>query len=388
MRTVIHLATSTFFGGPERQMLGLAGALRAYYRTVFMLFREQGRCRHFVDEVARQGFQAVVLQHDTPRFRRVIRELTDLLNQRGADVLCCHGYKADLLGRPAARRAGIPVIAVSRGWTGENLRIRLYEGLDRLCLRWMDRVVCVSEGQALKVRRASVAPERVVVIRNAIRADRFAVPRPEYRERLRRMFSPPPSHVIGAAGRLSPEKGFDVLIGAAARVRRTHPDAGFVLFGEGVMRDALRRQIDRLGLAGRFLLAGFRSDLDGLLPFLDLLVLPSYTEGLPNVVLEAQAAGVPVVATAVGGTPEVVEDGVSGHLVPAGDPDILATRIVQVIRAPDRRAMGERGRRRVLQQFTFEAQGRQYQQLFEELTGGQPRCAASGQPREVLERIG
>src|SRR5207302_6843198 len=122
------------------------------------------------------------------------------------------------------------------------------------------------------------------------------------------------------------------------------------------------------GLTRRFVLAGFRDDLDGYLPFLDLLVLPSFTEGLPNVVLEASAAGVPVVATAVGGTPEVIEDGVSGHLVPAGDPAALARRILDCIAdEKERRRMGQLGRQRIEEHFTFAAQARQYQTLFERL---------------------
>ena len=116
------------------------------------------------------------------------------------------------------------------------------------------------------------------------------------------------------------------------------------------------------------ILVGFREDLAHFLPFVDLMVLPSYTEGLPNVVLEAFAAGVPVVATAVGGTPELVEHGVSGYLAQAGDAAALADRIRDVFASEARRReMGIRGRQRVLEDFTFEAQSLQYQALFESL---------------------
>jgi glycosyltransferase involved in cell wall biosynthesis len=379
MRTIVHLTTSTYFGGPERQMLGLAGALPSDYRTVFLLFPEGGQCRAFVEESRRQGFEAVALSHDSPRFFAVIRELAELLEQLGADVLCCHGYKANLLGRPAARRRGIPAVSVSRGWTGENFRVRLYEKLDRFALPWMDRVICVSEGQAARVRRTGVAPERVVVIRNAIRSDRFAAPQPRDRAALQRLFSEPRSLIVGAAGRLSPEKGFAVLVEAAAQVARHRPDVGFLLFGEGPLRDALQRDIDAAGLTGRFVLAGFRPDLDAVLPNLDLLVLPSFTEGLPNVVLEAFAAAVPVVATAVGGTPEVIEEGVCGHLVPAGDATALADRMLCVLGSEEREEMGARGRARVLGDFTFEAQAQQYMRFFEELCSPLAPCEREGE---------
>jgi glycosyltransferase involved in cell wall biosynthesis len=365
---VVHLTASTFFGGPERQMLGLARGLGPAYRSVFLSFGEGGRCGTFLEEARRQGFEASALEHDTPHFRAAIRELAGWLERLRADVLCCHGYKADLLGRPAARLQKIPVVAVSRGWTGENFKVRLYEALDRLSLRWMDRVVCVSEGQAGKVRRAGVPARRVVVIRNAIRTERFNEVDPAYRRKLHDAFAEPRHRIVGAAGRLSPEKGFGVLVEAARRVAQTDPPVGFILFGDGPLRQALARQVAAAGLQNIFVLAGFRADLDRFLPFLDLLVLPSYTEGLPNVILEAFAAGVPVVATAVGGTPEVLEEGVSGYLVPPGDPRALAGRIHDALRSEaKRRAMGLCGRRRIAEAFTFDGQCLQYQRLFENL---------------------
>src|SRR5205823_2245703 len=120
------------------------------------------------------------------------------------------------------------------------------------------------------------------------------------------------------------EKGFGVLVEAAAGALRGDPAAGVVLFGEGVLRSDLERRVRELGLAGRFVMPGFRTDLDTLFPAADVVALPSFTEGLPNVALEAGAAGVPVVATAVGGTPEVVADGETGFLVPPGEPGPFA----------------------------------------------------------------
>jgi glycosyltransferase involved in cell wall biosynthesis len=375
---LVHLTASAFFGGPERQMLGLARALAGECRSLFLSFREGGRCRPFLSEARRQGFEAAALDHDTPHLWAAMRELAACLRRAAADVLLCNGYKAALLGRLAARREGVPVVAVSRGWTNENWKVRLYDALDRLNLRWMDRVVCVSEAQAVKVRRAGVPAGRVAVIRNAIHAERFDSPDPAYRERLLALFPDPPRRVVGAAGRLSPEKGFAVLVEAARRVLRDDPAAGFVLFGDGSLREALTRQVEGAGLAGRFVLAGFRADLDHYIPWLDLMVLPSYTEGLPNVILEACAAGVPVVATPAGGTPEVIEDGASGYLVPAGDAEALAGRIRAVLAADDcGRGMGECGRRRARGEFTFEAQARQYRQLFAEVMAASAACGVA-----------
>ena len=383
-----HLTASTFFGGPERQMLGLARYLKPRVWSVFLSFAENGRCRSFLEAAARQGFPATALKYDTPWFRAAMRELAQVLSEQGVEVLCCHGYKADLLGRLAARRIGIPVVSVSRGWTGESFKVRLYEALDRFNLRWMDHIVCVSEGQAAKVRHAGADPAHVAVIHNAIDPARFADQDLRCLAWLHDQFPQPRRLIVASAGRLSPEKGFEVLVDAAALVAARDPSLGFIHFGDGPGRAGIARQIADRGLQERFVLAGHREDLDRYFPFFDLLVLPSYTEGLPNVVLEAFAARVPVVATAVGGTPEVVEDGISGFLSAPGDPDALAQGILHVLANEGRRiAMGERGYQRVCADFTFEAQARAYMRLFAQLIPGQVQPQPSAALRAGEESL-
>jgi glycosyltransferase involved in cell wall biosynthesis len=379
MRTVVHLTASPFYGGPERQMLGLAKELAGRVRTVLLSFSEGGNCRPFVDRARLEGVEAHELRYDTPRFREAIGEIVDCLHALSTDILCVHGYKAGLLGRISARRARIPVVAVSRGWTYQSPRVRFYEFLDRVNLRWMDRVVCVSEGQAAKVRNARVRVDRIVTIPNSIQPTRFSRPDSTALEELTRLFPIPVNRVVGAAGRLSPEKGFEVLVDTAALIAQRDHTVGFVLFGDGELRTVIEKRVTEHALHDRFVLAGFRSDLDRFLPHLDLLVQSSYTEGMPNVVLEALAAGVPVVATAVGGTPEILDEGLSGYLVPAGDPHIMADRILTVLSDTEhRRALGSHGKQRVQRDFSFETQAIAYARLFDELLereDGQVRAA-------------
>lgn len=361
-------------------MLGLAQSLPADYRSIFLAFSNSGKSDALLNEAQRLGFETLTLRNDTPNFQAAGRETARCLRRLSAQVLCCHGYKPDIIGWRAARQAKIPVISVSHGWTAATFKVRLNETLDRFVLRFMDRVVCVSEAQAAKVRKAGVSSKRIAVIRNAIGNEAFAPADPAYREVLRTLVPADCWHIVGAAGRLSPEKGFGDLVEAAACVLQANPTAGFVLFGDGPLRQSLAEHIRIRNLSGRFVLAGFRTDLDRLLPHLDLLVLPSFTEGLPVVVLEAFAAGVPVVATAVGGTPEVVLDQVNGYLVPAGQPTMLAQKISLALQdEPKRRSMGQQGRERVREQFSFEVQSVQYQKLFAELSTGPVRARSASE---------
>ncbi|MFM7148641.1 MAG: glycosyltransferase [Gemmataceae bacterium] len=383
LMNLVHLTASTFLGGPERQMLGLARFMGDDVRSVFVSFSEKGKSRQFLSAARQQGFEAASLLNDTPHFLRCIKEIENTLHRFGADAVLCHGYKPNILGAAAARRKGIPCVSVSRGWTGENWKVRLYEKLDRFHLRFIDHIVAVSSAQGDKVRRCGIAEDKLSVIPNAIDPDRFVDTDPRYRSKLEKYFRSPKSRIIGAAGRLSPEKGFDVLVAAASRVLEAQPDVGFVIFGHGPCKELLQQQIHMLGLTGYVVLGGFRNDLDRFIPQMDLFVLPSFSEGLPNVVLESCAAGVPVVATAVGGTPEIIDDGVNGLLVQPGDPDALAERILEAIECEETmRELGFQGRQKVLERFSFPAQVDGYTRLFKKIIPG--RDLVNSNPRENI----
>lgn len=366
---LVHLTASPFFGGPERQMLGLGVALSDRCRSTYLSFAERGLARPFLDQLTRRGLDARELESNFPRLPAAVEEVASHLRDTRADVLFCHGYKADVVGWRAARQVGVPVVAVSRGWTGATWRVHCYEWVDRLCLFAMDAVVCVSQGQARRVRKLGLPRRQIHVIRNSIDLDRFGETDPTARPELESLFSKKPRWIVGGAGRFSPEKGFPVLVEAAAQVCQAYPEAGFVLFGEGPERAKMEQRLRELGLSEQVRLPGFRDDLDRLLPALDVVVLPSYTEGLPNAALEAAAARVPVVATAVGGTPEIVRDRENGFLVPAREPDLMAERIGRLLDDEKLRGqMGLGGRRLVEKEYSFAGQAGAYEAMAAELT--------------------
>jgi glycosyltransferase involved in cell wall biosynthesis len=287
------------------------------------------------------------------------------------DLLFCHGYKAGLLGRIAARRQRLPVVGVSRGWTYENLKVNVYEFLDRLNLRLMDHVVCVSQAQARKVMRCGVPSRLVSVIPDSVDVKRFGRAAIGARTRVLQFFETPPRWIVGAIGRLSPEKGFDDFVRAARAISAEIENVGFLIIGEGKTRSALERLIAELGMRGRVVLTGFRNDIDELLPALDVMVQSSHTEGMPNVVLEACAACVPVVATRVGGTSEIILDGQTGRLVPPGEPEMVAAAVRDALHDYGLHVgLAIEGRSRVESSFTFDAQAEAYSALVEALAHG------------------
>jgi glycosyltransferase involved in cell wall biosynthesis len=381
---IAEYMSSSFYGGPERQTVRLYRHLPDD-RVTFLLLDEGGRQRPLADKAVASGFDSVVLKENTPRYPSMVRELAGHLERLGADVLCTHGYKTDLVGLAAARRVGVPIVAVVHGWTAASWKVRVYEAAGRLGLRRMDRVICVSEGQAAKVRRAGVAGPKIVVIHNAVDVNATPQAEPAARAELLSLFGgAPPLRVVGAAGRLSPEKGFGVLVEAAAQVVRADPTIGFVHFGDGPLLESIRSRVEALGLAHRFILGGFRDDLQRLVPCWDLAVLPSFTEGLPNVALEATAACVPIVATAVGGTPEVVLDGENGRLVPPGDPDALGLAIRDVLGLADGgRALGLRGREIMRERFTYQAKADRFRAVFEEAAAAKRRPGSARPPEDA-----
>ena len=350
-------------------MLELAKTFRVRHSDVeccFGSFPEAGDCRPFLEKVATAGFDAIELLNDFPHLIRAKNELKQILIDRRINILITSGHKARGASCLLPKSLRIPILTVSRGWTAENLKIRLFSLADRWFHRRADHVIAVSEGQAAKVIRFGTPPEQVSVIRNAIRIERFeATPNPELREKLLALFpSQKPAFLLGAAGRLSPEKGFDVLIDAIRIVHDRSFPVGLIVFGEGFLRETLEMKIKTLGLQNVVQLPGFTDELDGFLPHFDLFVQSSHTEGLPNVLLESMAARTPVVATNVGGTPEVVVEGVTGLIVPPGNVEKLADAICRLLTKPEKlSAMGTAARERMQTHFTFENQADRYYEL-------------------------
>ena len=361
---IMHLRASNFVGGPEKQILEHFTRLdTTRFRPVLGTFVEPGASDPLGDEAITYGFDTIQFPALSPLNPATILHIARILKQKNIAILCTHGYKPNIVGFFSAKLCGVPTIAISRGWTWENPKIRLYEALDRRFLRYGSHVVAVSAGQQEKILACGVPQQRVSVIHNAINLDKCLM---SAATKIRHELGlPDNSLIVASAGRLSPEKNYGAMIKAAREVAAHNTLVYFVIFGEGVLRQELEGQIASAGLTGRFLLPGFRNDLQAVMHDIDIFMLPSFTEGLPNVVLEAFAARKPVVATRVGGTPEVVEDGVSGFLTDPQQVEYMAECLLRLIDDPQlRQIMGAQGFEHVQKCFTFDHQTDQYEKLY------------------------
>jgi len=296
--------------------------------------------------------------------------LTRIFAKERPDVVHAHTYKAGVLASMAGRIAGVPAVIFtphghifSRGASipgvPGGMKLELLRWITRAAQACADRITALSEPDLDQQVSLRLSPaSKYVVVRNGIDVERFA------RARVRQFDGSP---VIGAVGRFSEEKGHRYLIEAMTAVRRGLPQARLVLVGYGALEGQLRGRSASLGLDGAVTFAGERDSAE-VLPSFDLFVQPSLYESQGLALIEAMAAGVPSIATSVGGVGDVVRDGETGLLVPSADPDALAAAILRLAGAPDLAlGLAQRAARRVREHFSSDTMLDAYARLYREL---------------------
>ena len=304
-----------------------------------------------------------------------VRALRSLLRERRIDVLHTHFYKSTIVGALAVRGTDCRLLATPHGWnTDAGLMLQAYEWAERAAFAWADAVSPLSPELDRGLRRLPWVRPRLVPIPNGVDLDEvgastvIAAPLVEAREA--------GEFVVGYLGQLIERKRVDVLIDAFAALPGGR--SRLVVVGDGDQRERLQAQARSLGLEARVHFTGFRDDRLEWLRGFHALVLPSTLEGIPRCLMEAMAAGVPVVATDIPGTRELVEDGRSGLLVPVADAPRLAAALASLRDDPVRaRGLSQAGLRRVHEHFSARAMAVRYRALFDALRAGAPLNASA-----------
>ena len=372
-RTIIYVLTRMIIGGAQETAKCTAEHFYAKGDRVSLVTGpetgSEGQLRAAVPTIV---LPTLVRRVSPINDLRALWSLYRLFRQVRPDVVHSRNAKARFLAPLAARLAGVDlVVQTIHGFSFNNEideRRALYVALERLAAWLCHCNVVVSEADLEEGERLRIfKPGSAAIIRSGVDVRKVQSADPAATGEIRRRYAPGDTRLVTLVGRLTSPKTPEVLVDAAAMVLEDHPATTFLLVGDGAKRDELHAQIGRLGVEGKVVLAGLRADVPEILAASDITVHSSTHEGLPKTVLEGMAAGTPVVATAVGGVPAVVEHGVTGLLVDPLDPNQLAEAISSLLRDPDlcrRLAAAASG---ALEEFTIERTVADTERLYDRL---------------------
>ncbi len=369
-RKIFYLLDSLNIGGTETQAVELARRMDpAKYDVTLACLRKEGPLLANLN-----GSSVNVVEFhpkggiDSPQGLYQLARMVAFLRRGKFDVVHAHDLWSNMIGVVAGKLAGVPVIVTSQ----RDLSHDAWYKSSRK--KWLRRAQSASSAVLTNasmireglVRDEGLDPQKVRVIHNGVDLDRFRAA-PGARARL--FPGMERAKIVVLVGNMHTDvKGQPTLIAAAPGIGSRCPQARFVLVGDGEMRAQFEQSAEAVGVESRFLFVGRRSDVADILAACDLAVLPSAAEGMPNAVLEYMAAGLPVVASAVGGNLEVVEDGVTGLLVPPGDAVALGNAVARLLDDDAlARSMAEKAREMVERKFSFERLTREVGALYEEL---------------------
>ena len=387
MTKVLHIITRLDMGGSAQNTLLSCKELCGKYEILLVhgLSHESGMSdleKQIVEDGVGQAQKNGVKVIALPTLVRSIRPIKDfrallsiiwLLSKEKPDIVHTHSSKGGILGRLAAKIAGVPNIIhtphghVFYGHFG-TIASKIFLWAEKIFSRFTDRMVALTDGEKDDYINLSVCPpEKLFKIHSGVDVKKFMHANGNRVEKRRSLGLDQNEAVIGFVGWLLPIKGPDYLLKAMDYVWQGHPEASLVLVGKGAMDVDLRAEALKKNANGKVKFLGWREDVDEIMPLFDMLVLPSLNEGMGRVLVEAMAAGKPVVASRVGGIPDLVRHAETGYLVPPADEKALADGIKKLLDDPERaKQMGLRGREHC-RQFSIEAMIDKLDKLYIEL---------------------
>jgi glycosyltransferase involved in cell wall biosynthesis len=374
--SVLHVIAPASVGGME-SVVGLLAegqSRRGYSVHVVTVLSLDPKPHPFVASLEAEGVTAIPLyvgDRDYGAERKAIRALC---REYLPDVVHTHGFRPDVVDGGVARAERIAVVSTCHGFVESNWRGRIYQVLQRMALRRFDAVIAVSVGIKSRLQSSGVRRERIHLVFNAFAESG----KPLSRDAARRLLDLPDAPVIGWVGRLSPEKGPDVALEAFARLRNR--DARLLVVGEGPEQTRLHNRADVLGVSERVLWRGAVPNAGKLFPAFDAFLLSSRSEGTPMALFEAMAASVPIVATRVGGVPDVIDTS-SAWLVGSLDSAAIARALDELLTQPEiSRGRAARAREILKDRFALDPWLSQYESIYRSVLRSEMRTPVGGSP--------
>jgi glycosyltransferase involved in cell wall biosynthesis len=378
---ILHIIDSGGLYGAEVMLLNLmAEQVKLGLEPVLVSIGEHhNEEKPLEKEARRRGLQVKTFRMlPGPNIAGALRVLR-YARQNRFDLLHSHGYKGNILfGFIPGKIRRLPMVNTVHGWTwtGGMTRMMIYEWLDSMSLAFMDRVVLVNEAMKDHARLRKRSRLAVEVVANGIPVESLPDSRADKMElNLEILDFCREGYTIGAIGRLSQEKGFDVLLEAVAGLVTEGRDVRLALLGEGGLRGRLEDKVKALGLGQRVLMPGYVKSAGNYLSYFKLFVMPSLTEGLPIVLLEAMRAGVPIAASRVGGIPNVLDEGRAGLLLEPGNVEALKRGIAEVIMNPaEAEQRLHAARKRVREEFSSRIMAEKYLEIYRRVVQHSSQC--------------
>ena len=363
---VLHLVEDLKIGGSERVIADIATGLdRKNFDVSVCCITRGGEIAYELNE---KGIKVNILGISNYRNPLNILKLALLLRKAKPDIVHTHGYFASVIGRIAAKIAGILVLINHVHSTYWDYRKR-HILMEIFLSLFTHKIICCSKAVEDFVRDYErIKPAKTVVIYNGVDEDRFTTYKNTSSIKAQLGIDSGDS-VVGTVSSLTPHKGHKYLFQAAPRILDVFPTTRFLIVGDGILREKLEEQIKNLNLASYVIFAGTRKNIPDFLSIMEIFVLPSCSrEGLGISIIEAMAAEKPVVATDIGGIPEVVKNGETGFLVPPQNPEALAHAIIELLRNPRKaKTIGKQGRIRFKEKFTNKRMLSEVENLYKSL---------------------
>ncbi len=364
---IMHVASGDLWAGAEVAVAGLLSGLKERWDAGAIIFNEG-----ILAQRLREGGVKVHIVQEKGSFRdmTMLAQIARVLRMNKVELLHTHGYKENVLGVVAGRLAGVKRFVCTRHGAPEpfrgfaGMRMAIDEFLDRLVGRYgMNKIISVSENlRSWLVEEYGC--EKVMTIHNGI--ELLQKPTIDKVTKKTELGLLPQTRVVGTVGRLMPVKGIHHFLEAAKLILETRTDVRFLIVGEGPLEQELKDVARRLAIHNRVLFMGFRANAVEIMSAMDVFVLTSLHEGIPLSLLEAMWLGLPVVATRVGGMPEVIEDGRSGILVTPGNEAAIAGAILDML-SPAGEGIGKEARQRVLEEFSLRQMVERTEEVYREL---------------------
>lgn len=367
---ILHLISSRGLYGAERVLINLVKHYDKRKITPYVALLRDSRApaHELIEKVIQGGGREIVVPCRKWLDLKALNQVCASVRQHEIDLLHCHEMKGRLYGLFVSKRLYLPTLTTHHNWIRNKLSTTVFEALDAFYIRFFNKIIPVSAGVKKMLNKIAIPDKQMTVILNGIdlpefRGDKYAAR--ALRQSLKIDIEAP---IVGIVGRLSIEKGHSFFLEAAQKVLQKNPYTRFIVVGDGELRNELQNQTRALMIENAVHFTGFQKNIADFYALMDICVMPSLLEGTPMALLEAMAAGVPMIASETGGIPRIITNGYNGVLVKPADSQALANAILQLMEPPtDCQYLSTNAQKTIQAKYSATRMTRQYEDEYRRL---------------------